>query len=203
MALCTYVYISGVNNLSDARYCAGMGVDTLGFSLNPKDQNFVDSEKFKEITSWVAGVKLAGEFDQLDAKQIKAIVSDYNLDFIVTANPNVITEITNLDIPIVLHVDGTFSIEEVKNLAQGFEDQIAFYINSNPLIANEAENALSIETDSVLIGHDIAPDNVLELIKAKNRKGIALQGGDEIKPGYKDFDGLADILEVLEVDEGY
>lgn len=36
MALKTFVKISGVNNLSDARYCAGMGVNQLGFNIEDK-----------------------------------------------------------------------------------------------------------------------------------------------------------------------
>ena len=32
-------------------------------------------------------------------------------------------------------------------------------------------------------------------------KGIGLQGGNEIRPGFKDFDTLADILEAVEIDD--
>ena len=32
-------------------------------------------------------------------------------------------------------------------------------------------------------------------------KGISLKGGEEIRPGYKDFDELADILEALEIED--
>ncbi len=34
MSLNTFVYIRDVDNLSDARYCAGMGVDMIGFRLD-------------------------------------------------------------------------------------------------------------------------------------------------------------------------
>ena len=33
MALNTLTAVTEINNLSDARYCAGMGVDIIGFNL--------------------------------------------------------------------------------------------------------------------------------------------------------------------------
>ena len=40
----TIVKVSEVNNLSDARYCAGMGVEYIGFSMDN-----VPFEKYKEM----------------------------------------------------------------------------------------------------------------------------------------------------------
>ena len=60
MALKTFVKISSVNNLSDARYCAGMGVDIIGFDLHEGSDHYVSPSKFKEIERWISGVKLAG-----------------------------------------------------------------------------------------------------------------------------------------------
>jgi len=39
------------------------------------------------------------------------------------------------------------------------------------------------------------------LVKKHHIYGIALKGGEEITPGYKDFDELADILEKLELED--
>ncbi|MGB3586453.1 MAG: phosphoribosylanthranilate isomerase, partial [Tunicatimonas sp.] len=55
----------------------------------------------------------------------------------------------------------------------------------------------------ILLGFGITPDNILSLVDNSAILGIALKGSNEIKPGYKDFDDLAEILEVLEVDETY
>ena len=42
----TLIKVSNINNLSDARYCAGMGVEMLGFSMDE-----LSIEKFKEKKS--------------------------------------------------------------------------------------------------------------------------------------------------------
>ena len=61
MTLRTLVKISSVNNLSDARYAAGMGVELMGFNLDESSGNIVAPEQFRAITGWISGVKLVGE----------------------------------------------------------------------------------------------------------------------------------------------
>ena len=51
----TKVKVSSIENLSDARYCAGMGVEWLGFPLA------MPVEKLEEIRNWLAGVQIVGE----------------------------------------------------------------------------------------------------------------------------------------------
>ncbi|MFM1835376.1 MAG: hypothetical protein RJA04_63, partial [Bacteroidota bacterium] len=46
----TLVKVSAITNLSDARYCAGMGVDLLGFPLGK-----ISIDQFTEIRNWLAG----------------------------------------------------------------------------------------------------------------------------------------------------
>jgi len=41
----------------------------------------------------------------------------------------------------------------------------------------------------------------VELVEETGVKGIEMEGGEEIKPGLKDFDELAEILEALEIED--
>jgi phosphoribosylanthranilate isomerase len=43
-------------------------------------------------------------------------------------------------------------------------------------------------------------DDAEKVLRRDDVKGIALQGGQEIRPGLKTYDELADILEMLEED---
>jgi len=54
----TKVKVSKITNLSEARYCAGMGVDYLSFPTSS-----VDLKSYQEITGWVAGPKFGIEMD--------------------------------------------------------------------------------------------------------------------------------------------
>ena len=54
--LITKVKVGQVTNLSEARYCAGMGVDFLSFPIVS-----IDPKTYQEITGWVAGPKFGIE----------------------------------------------------------------------------------------------------------------------------------------------
>ena len=63
----TKVKVSKVTNLSEARYCAGMGVDFLSFPVSS-----VDPKTYQEITGWVAGPLFGVEIDSNPYEQYPA-----------------------------------------------------------------------------------------------------------------------------------
>jgi phosphoribosylanthranilate isomerase len=102
----------------------------------------------------------------------------------------------------VSKVDSTESVgtlmEEYKGMVQYFLIELGMADTS--FIPFE-EMLLLAEKYPVILGYGINTDNVDFLIEKTSITGIALQGGDEIRPGYKHFDELADILELIEVEE--
>lgn len=203
MALKTFVKISHVNNLSDARYCAGMEVDILGFDLEPTRRDYIDPETFTEITSWLSGVAYAGEFSTSDVGFIRDQVNHYALDYIQLEDAKLIPEVRNLDASLILKIPLTDARETVKGLEE-YKEYISLLLLEGEEESLDPSTLATIDEIAtswpVLLGAGIQPDTVEALLADLRVKGIALQGGDEIKPGYKDFDALADILEVLEVD---
>src|SRR4051812_19134719 len=82
MPLKTVVKVGNISNLSDARYCAGMGVDMLGFRVLEKQENFISPRLFQEIRGWVSGPKVVAEVYGLESpEQLLAIVSNYAPDY--------------------------------------------------------------------------------------------------------------------------
>ncbi|WPP49557.1 phosphoribosylanthranilate isomerase [Catalinimonas niigatensis] len=207
MALKTFVKISGINNLSDARYCAGMIVDILGFSFEPEDPNFLSPDKYTAITEWVSGVTFAAEFDESEPEQIKEILQQYpKVDFLQITNPVYLPSLRSLQIPVILKIDlstteGTLLADVLQQTAR----DVAFFLienNQEEAHAGVLDEVLHLTTEyPILLGFGLRQDNVLEILEKYPVKGIALKGGDEIKPGYKDFDDLAEILETIEVDD--
>jgi phosphoribosylanthranilate isomerase len=71
------------------------------------------------------------------------------------------------------------------------------------------ENKLSIDNEIIIkelaskvklfLGFGINPENASLLAEIQGLAGLAMDGGDEIKPGLRDFDQLASILENLEL----
>jgi phosphoribosylanthranilate isomerase len=66
----------------------------------------------------------------------------------------------------------------------------------NELIIKKLSSQLNL-----FLGAGITPENANSLCELPGLYGFALDGGDEIKPGLRDFDQLAAILESLELED--
>jgi phosphoribosylanthranilate isomerase len=208
MALSTFVKISSVTNLSDARYCAGMYVNMLGFDLEENSKNFMSPQKFSEITGWLSGVDFVAEFKNSHPEKVLALVQDYpGITFIEIQEESYLRMFVNSSFGIIFKKN-LLSEEELDDLiakASFFNDfGVMLHLVSDHLELNEViiQKIKSLADDvDVLIGFGIYPDSVKNLIEKTGAKGIVLQGGDEIKPGLKDFDELSEILEILEEED--
>jgi phosphoribosylanthranilate isomerase len=208
MSLKTFVKVSGINNLSDARYCAGMGVDVLGFNIDALTQDYISPEKFVAIQGWLSGVSFAAEFSLSSARDIEMQLKGYpNVEFLQIENPDDISGLTHLDIPLILSVDVSKfdSAKSISSLMEEYEGVVRYFLfelGMADISSIPFEQMLPLaERYPVILGYGINADNVGLLIEQTSMAGIALKGGDEIRPGYKHFDELADILELIEVEE--
>lgn len=52
------IAISSLNDLQDARYCAAMNVDFIGFSLDKDAPNAINPQKVREIAAWLSGPRI-------------------------------------------------------------------------------------------------------------------------------------------------
>ncbi|KYG81222.1 hypothetical protein AWW67_07645 [Roseivirga seohaensis] len=195
MALRTFVKVSGINNLSDARYCAGMEVNQLGFEIEESASNYTDIQKYKEITEWLSGVEYVGEISSANSV-IKAVIEGYQLDAIQVEHIEQINEAleTGLAVSFLAH-----DMDLVKAAWETSGKKLAYILLDASEIDQAMLNTLSKDIPIVLASGFTA-ETVTELAKS-DLKGIAIQGGSEIRPGYKDFDEMADILETLEIDD--
>lgn len=194
MALRTFVKVSGINNLSDARYCAGMEVNELGFNIEPNHENFIDPQKFKEMTDWLSGVEFVGEITSADTN-IAEVVSEYELDALLINHINQIDEALKTGLKVSYNAP---TLEEAKSAWETANQKLDYIIMSNQ---NHDVEELKSLMCPVVITDGFNAENISECLNNISPKGISLKGGDEIRPGYKDFDELADILELLEIDD--
>ncbi|MER2998164.1 hypothetical protein [Pontibacter populi] len=205
MGLRTSVIVNGVNNLSDARYCAGMGVDVIGFNLKLDDPNRVQPQTLKEITGWVSGVKLAGEFERAKPEIINELADEFNLDLIQLDTPYLIDEIEEISRPVIQKVfinkDTVVSeLLEMMDLYSPVVDSFIIYSTDFNNIDETNEKLLRevSKKHKVYIGFGLNKENVMPIVNNVKPTGIGLQGGEEIRPGYKNFDEFQDIFEELE-----
>ncbi len=199
MSLSNFIKINQVSSLSDARYCAGMGVDILGFSMEPNQQAYVGPQQFKEITQWVSGPRLAGEFDDAEINHIKLATTEYDLDFIETTIPDHLEALSELQIPIILkqRLNSPDDFEKLKHITS-FADGLYQYLH---LVMNSDELSLlkSIEKEFQvpIIIQFKDPGKMF----SQTSLGLSLSAHTEKETGLQDYGEIMDVLEALEIED--
>ncbi|UJP64306.1 phosphoribosylanthranilate isomerase [Mongoliitalea daihaiensis] len=208
MALKTFVKISNVNNLTDARYCAGMYVNWMGFCLEETNENYLSPEKYKEITAWLSGVSFVAEFEHSHPENIlKAIQSYEGIDAIEISEDIHIPMLLNTGKALIYKtlINSPEDISSLISKAEGYrENQVTLLLESSQELLDEKMipllATLSQQTQ-VLLGFGLEASTLETILEQTGVYGVALKGGTEISPGLKDFDELAEILEILEVED--
>jgi len=205
MALSSFVYISNINNLSDARYAAGMGVDLLGFKLDPKNESSLNKRQFEEISEWISGVKIVGEFGDSNPFEVKALLSDFSLDYLLVSLESNIHDFSMLGIPLIFKiVVGKDNIEALESTFNYCSGTIDYFLLESDHLELDQSNKHGIEKYAtkypIILGFGVDIGNASTIVHELNLKGISLKGSAELRPGYKDFDEMANILEALEID---
>jgi phosphoribosylanthranilate isomerase len=199
MPLQKIVKISNVTNLSDARYCAGMGVDMLGFSIDENNDNYTNPQKLKDIRSWVSGVQIVVEMDKLETDFLE-IIEKYNPDIVQTNDLELLQKIkTQTNKPLILSIEANQDADTIFGICEKHADVVQYFLLESQseitLVGDWPDFLQTLSAQfSILLGFGVTPHNVLTLPCA----GVALRGGAEERPGYKNFDDLRDILELLE-----
>lgn len=198
MALSTFVKISSINNLSDARYCAGMGVDLIGFCVDKNHSNYVSPMQYKEITGWITGVKTVAEIEDCPVQEVLDSLKEYKFNYLEVKNIEILWQLTSLEKPFIYKLN----IQEVTT--PPVHDHIHYYLvegNNETFSKEEIKNLKEFSSKhSVIVSCGENKSTIKTLLNKTKIKGIELKGGDEISPGLKDFDNLSEILEMLEID---
>ena len=203
MGLTIPVILNSVNNLSDARYAAGMGVDMMGFETETGGERYVSPELFKAITSWLSGIQTVVEVTVLTPELLLTIQEHYQPDLIQFEKIEGVDSEALSSYACIQKF--TFEKGKEKESLEAIEDQltnnysyILFELSdwSDWRLHTDFLSELN-ERNTILWALPIEKEDV-ELIQELELKGISLKGGDEQRPGWKDLDQLIDILEALE-----
>lgn len=186
MALKTKVLVENITNLSEARYCAGMGVQLLAFPAQS-----VDPKMYQDITSWVQGPEMA-----LDVSTCSDIpdLNDYDCDYILI-NQDQLQSIPTETPPLIVRL-------------KSYRQEHSSLLEAQARISYIIAEGLAMTEIKELISHRFAIlasvdgnentdfDELLEWAE-----GVVLSGSSEAKPGLKDYDHLSVVLEKLEISE--
>jgi phosphoribosylanthranilate isomerase len=181
-----------------------MGVDLLGFPVDAAQPGHVTPAAFAAIAGWVAGVQFVGEVEDADTVNLTQLLGAYPLDWLQVSRTTDWAGLRHYGVPLLCRVDW----DAIRTADRFFEayGPVAphvsyFLLESEAGTLDEAARAAVAEIAKqypVLLGFGLEPAAVEAVLAQTAVRGIALKGSQEIRPGYKDFGALADLLEALE-----
>ena len=189
MPLKTLIKVGSLTNLSDARYCAGMDVQMLGFQAVPDLPRHLPAAKFQEIRGWVTGPKIVAEVHGVQSQsQLELIIETYRPDYL-ELGLNEVQFMGTATVPVILALRPDEFWDEAIKANMSLQSLVAYAL---------VDIADARELPVPKIVHVASFDEALIVLEKSAASGMALLGSDELSPGLKSYDTLAPILEMLE-----
>lgn len=184
------VKVNAVDNLSDARYCAGMFVDFIGFSLKNTQNEWIDAAKITEMTNWLSGVTFIGEVGEQD---LPSNAHEYPFQIWETSNYLLFEEKIEQGFQMGLSLD----VSDSHFLAkwEKAKEKAAYVRINQATVAFLASFAGWNEKIFVHLTDELIAARIWETYESVQ---VALDSGKEVRPGQSDFGSLMDVLEALD-----
>lgn len=189
MALKTTVKVSHVSNLSDARYCAGMGVEMLGFGVLPAAAHYIPPDVFQDIRGWIAGPGIVAEIYGISsAAMIADVIKAYAPDYLEMDWEEYQVFGSLVQLPCIVKVAATSVVSRTEQ-----------HGNILYVVAEETARCRDFEGLSHRMLKKVS--TLASLRKSLEEgcfSGFVLEGPQALRPGLTNYDQLGDILEALE-----
>ena len=184
MPLKTFVKVGNITNLSDARYCAGMGVDMLVFKVIAGQENYIPAKTYQEIRGWVSGPKIVAEIYGISSpEELPSIVENFAPDYFELSYAEFVRLADHLTKPLIVRT------------APGELNKLKEAINVDYILMTDIPEQ---NVSGIPLLLQTASSSIIEQTLNKGIAGYALSGSQEERPGFKEYAELADILEFLD-----
>ena len=200
-AMRAQVYFHHCHTLSDARFAAAEGFEFLAFAIDPSWASFPGMAKLKEISGWVSGPRLVGQFPAgTPVSVIHDAVNFLGLEAVELAHPIESSLREKLDLPIIVRVPWELPSDVASAYLQEsmlvlLESDMPFHLLAQMPHASEFQ-ALCQQYDMIL-SCNFNPENLAHALEDWAPYGIALHGGEEERPGWYNYEQLQEITEIL------
>lgn len=181
----TQIIASDLSNLTDARYFAAWGVDFMAFNCNPGEENYVEPSVLVEMKEWVEGPFFLGRFNGLSPlADIENLVEESGLDGVILGHFT--------PIEMIQGIDAEHLFQEYKT-----ENGLKTSMQATAIVSTtKSQYQKFLQTDCFLDISDLDLEVVKDVIDHSSC-GLVLRGGDEEKVGFKSYDFLDDVFDIL------
>ncbi len=205
----TKLKICGITTLADARYCAGAGVDYLGFIQYEGSPRYIKPSEAREIIEWLYGPESVGVFVNERADVINRAVEETGFHVAQVHGDMSPEEIATIEAKSIraLGVSPDTTPEELRKELDRYTDAVDFFLLDTAkagLFGGTGETfnweiAQSLTADyPIFIAGGINADNLGQVIRTLSPFAVDLSSSVESSPGVKDFEKLADLFEAYD-----
>ncbi len=205
---------SQIANLTDARYFAAWEVNWLGFCLDTGADHFLQPAELVAIREWVEGPEIVGEFGFLPIEDLLELTRLMKLKAIQVGpfyEEEALAQLKDLiifqEIIVEPGIDSNHLVEKMRKTAPYVSYFLLNFSKNNQsleeLRISEKFNVTDLKNMtaefSILVDINLSAGEVEPFLEESGAYGLSLKGEEEERVGFKSFDELDEILEVLEV----
>ena len=194
------VKLGNITNLSDARYAAASGIDYLGFCFDTNNQNYIAPIKAKEVIDWITGCEIVAEFGNQTIEEIQTISELLKADLIELNNQILPNELSQFNKPIIKKIDiNNFDSDGLIKEIESYKNQVELFhlFSSKKIDLDEKKFTDFFNQHKIIFGFELNADTIISTINSFKPYAINFYGKDEEKTGYKDFEEMNELLELI------
>ena len=212
----TRIKASNISNLTDARYYAAWTVNWLGLDLRASAEQPLSLEAVKTIKEWIEGPVIVGEMDILDFESAKSTIDYLALEAIQVGMFTPVEFLQSLqDYTIIQEViiDGRTTFSSLQAHIDTYFDVVEYFVldfekNGLTWEALQTNSSFSIEQlqalcrrQKIILGIACKATKIESMLTTLQPYALSIKGGEEEKVGFKSFDEVDEIFEVLTIEE--
>lgn len=185
--------VSGISSLTDARYCAGMGVQFLSLNFDEKGNSTLEQSAFFAIRPWIEGVEWIGEYSGSDTGLLTELIASFDLKtWIVKEN----LDLSGFSSDINFIKDYSLGKGNLHDIPEGdlhidFSELEAHERLDFLLSAFQKERLIFVSNPVTVLETELLSSSFPDLI-------FSLRSSEEDRPGWMDLGALQDYLEELD-----
>ncbi|MFB3132491.1 MAG: phosphoribosylanthranilate isomerase [Rhodothermales bacterium] len=202
------VKICGLTNLEDARFCAGAGVDFLGFIQYPKSPRYVTPEVAAAIIAWVYGPEPVGVFVNEDADTVNRVAEAANFALVQLHGDEPPELCARIERPVIkaFRIPREATVDQMRRQMEPYREHAAYFLldTHHPTLWGgtgatfDWQQARTLAAAfPILLAGGIRTENVEEAVRSVRPLGVDLSSSLEAYPGKKDLDKMTAFFDVV------
>lgn len=200
--------ICGITELEDARYCAGAGVDYLGFIQHEESPRYVDAGHAAEIIDWVHGPQPVGVFVNEPAEAVNETAEEAGFAYAQLHGNEPPALCAEVETPVIkaVRVLHDASATQLRTFMAPYEEHVDHFLldtHSTSLWGGTGESfnwrlARELAADFPLfLAGGIDAENVGEAVRTMRPYAVDLSSSLEDTPGKKSFEKMERFFETF------